>query len=70
MVALPTHVLETFRGAAGGVMGLLTRLPGDVGNRATRAVNRAILARAGWLSWPNMWAGEEVGSPPPPLAVR
>lgn len=60
VVALPTNALEVFRGAAGGFTGLLTRLPGPLGDALTRAVNARMLATRGWLSWPNIWAREEV----------
>jgi lipid A disaccharide synthetase len=60
VVALPTNALEVFRGAAGGLTGLLTQLPGPLGEALTRAVNARMLATRSWLSWPNIWAREEV----------
>lgn len=38
VVALPTNALEVFKGA-GGLVGLLTRIPGPVGDVIARAVN-------------------------------
>ncbi|KAK3259829.1 hypothetical protein CYMTET_31184 [Cymbomonas tetramitiformis] len=62
VVVLPTQALDVFRGAAGGLAGLATQLPGPVGAAAARAVNRALLAANPVLAWPNMWAepGREV----------
>ena len=60
VVVLPTQVLEVFKGGAGGLLGLLMRLPGVLGTLVTRRVNAALLARAGAMAWPNRWAGEHV----------
>ena len=60
VVVLPTQALEVFKGGAGGIAGLLCRLPGALGDFFTRRVNAALLAAAGALAWPNRWAGREV----------
>ncbi|GAQ78904.1 lipid-A-disaccharide synthase [Klebsormidium nitens] len=60
IVVLPTHSLEVFRGATGGIGGLLANLPGPVGDVAARVVNGALLKSAGFIAWPNRWAKEAV----------
>lgn len=60
VVALPTHDLTAFRGASGGVLGLLAQTPGPVGDWVARATNTALLKTNLHLSWPNMWAGTKI----------
>eukprot|EP00850_Spirogloea_muscicola_P004360 SM000018S03725 [mRNA] locus=s18:1163535:1164249:+ [translate_table: standard] len=60
VVVLPNQALEAFRGATGGLLGLMSNLPGDVGTAVARAVNKRLLRAAGHLAWPNRWAGEQV----------
>ena len=60
VVALPTHVLEQFRGAVGGLLGLLMRLPGILGRKIAQLVNAVVVRRSGRLAWPNRWAGAEI----------
>ena len=60
VVALPTHVLEQFRGAVGGLLGLLMRLPGILGRKIAQLVNAYVVRRSGRLAWPNRWAGAEI----------
>ena len=57
LVVLPTqYVLQTFKGASGGVLNILGALPGRTGRFFTGVMNRAILAEnSGQLSWPNKW---------------
>jgi hypothetical protein len=59
-IVLPTHALEMFKGATGGVVGLLAAVPGWIGDTVAHLVNLALLKTAGFISWPNRWAGEEV----------
>ena len=60
VVALPTHALGAFRGGAGGVLGLLSALPGPVGEAVAAFVNASLLRSQRFFSWPNMWAGAAV----------
>lgn len=60
LVVLPTYFLETFRGATGGLLGLLSALPGQAGAAMAHLVNLFILNKAGFISWPNRWAGEKI----------
>jgi lipid A disaccharide synthetase len=60
LIVLPTHALEMFKGAKGGVVGLLAAIPGWIGATVAHSVNLAVLKSAGFISWPNRWAGEEV----------
>ncbi|KAG0621625.1 hypothetical protein M758_3G035400 [Ceratodon purpureus] len=60
LVVLPTYFLETFRGATGGILGLLSAVPGQAGAAMAHFVNLFILNTAGFISWPNRWAGEKI----------
>ena len=60
VVALPTHDLTAFRGASGGILGLLAQAPGPLGEWVARATNTALLKANLHLSWPNMWAGTTI----------
>eukprot|EP00898_Chlorokybus_atmophyticus_P003716 jgi/Chlat1/4345/Chrsp29S00348 len=65
IVVLPTQALHVFRGATGGVAGLLASIPGPLGDSFAALTNRALLSAAGHLAWPNRqvaceWAGREV----------
>ncbi|XP_024382141.1 uncharacterized protein [Physcomitrium patens] len=60
LVVLPTYFLETFRGATGGILGLLSAIPGQAGAAMAHFVNLFILKTAGFISWPNRWAGETI----------
>lgn len=50
----------TFRGATGGLLGLLSAVPGQAGAAMAHFVNLFILNTAGFISWPNRWAGEKI----------
>lgn len=60
VVVLPTHILQVFRGAAGGLMGLLLKIPGMIGDMAAYLINFMKLKTFGFVSWPNRWAKEEI----------
>lgn len=60
LVVLPTYFLETFRGATGGLLGLLSAVPGQAGAAMAHIINLFILNTAGFISWPNRWAGEKI----------
>ena len=53
VVVWPTEALEEFKGATGGVVGLMAQIPGVVGTAVTKAVNERLLASLGYLAWPN-----------------
>ena len=69
VVCLPSHAIEDFRGAAGGLLGLLMQLPLGVGAAVARRVNLALLSQSGHLAWPNMWADAAGVTPPVPELV-
>jgi hypothetical protein len=45
-----------FKGAKGGVVGLLAAIPGWIGATVAHSVNLAVLKSAGFISWPNRYA--------------
>lgn len=60
VVVLPTHILQVFRGATGGLMGLLLKVPGMIGDMVAYLMNFMKLKTFGFVSWPNRWAKEEI----------
>ncbi|CAM6045665.1 unnamed protein product [Sphagnum compactum] len=70
LIVLPTHSnlpippslwpFKMFKGAKGGVVGLLAAIPGWIGATVAHSVNLAVLKTPGFISWPNRWAGKEV----------
>eukprot|EP01018_Ginkgo_biloba_P016239 Gb_03300 [translate_table: standard] len=53
VVVLPTYALEVYRGATGGLLGLLSNAPGKFGDAAAILINTMMLKTVGFLSWPN-----------------
>ncbi|KAJ7531693.1 hypothetical protein O6H91_14G054600 [Diphasiastrum complanatum] len=60
IVVLPTHALEVFKGASGGVLGILANTTGWIGDTVAKVSNSALLKSVGFIAWPNRWAGKEV----------
>lgn len=60
VVVLPTQILQVFRGVTGGLMGLLLKVPGKIGDKAAYLMNFMKLKTFGFVSWPNRWAKEEI----------
>ncbi|MEA5550043.1 lipid-A-disaccharide synthase [Anabaena cylindrica UHCC 0172] len=58
IVLLPTQQMDSMR-SWDGLPGLLANLPG-VGTNFAKLINWFFLKRIGLLSWPNIWAQEEI----------
>ena len=54
ILVLPTFELALFQ-AAGGILGLLGKIPGTLGKLFLRAANAAYLKTQQPLAWPNKW---------------
>ena len=61
VVILPTEAMAEFKGATGGITGLLAQLPGYMGTVVTKAVNERLVASLGYLAWPNRCGDGKVG---------
>ena len=58
LVVLPTQQLDAMR-AWNGIPGILANLP-VLGSAFAKAINWYMLRNLGFISWPNIWANEEV----------
>ncbi|GLJ25849.1 hypothetical protein SUGI_0495280 [Cryptomeria japonica] len=60
VVVFPTHVLEVFGVTTGGLMGMLAKLRGIIGDIGVILMNLVKLKSSSFLAWPNRWAQEEI----------